>query len=338
MKHHATSENFKQSFAENLPVKGSIIRIEHNRENPYVVLNKQPLFNENLSLKAKGLWAQCLARPNDWEFHVNEMVKRCKEGKRAIYSVIDELIENNYAIRLQAYEKAENGKFTCGITEYVFFEFRISDEEKGEYIEKFKKSFRCCGFSHIRDRSIRSAPILSKEEETKEKGGSKSAPKVALPEPPLSFSSEAKEIAEIFWAYILKIHPNHKVPCIDKWSQDFIRGHKIDNRTWGQFKHVLKFIFEKNPHWAVRINRPADLLKHFDAIWKEMQIKQKGTIFDQNFKFASTVRKFLEEKRNEKHLFDVANQKLVFPGGASISMCSPPEEFKEILTKRYQLV
>lgn len=105
----------------------SIIRIIHNQENPYVQLNKKALWDERLSLKAIGLWARCMSRPDNWEFHVSEIIKNTKEGKSAIYTAIDELIEAGYCFRLQ---KREGEKFSrWGNIEYIFFEFPASQED-----------------------------------------------------------------------------------------------------------------------------------------------------------------------------------------------------------------
>lgn len=127
----------------------SIIRIKHNRENPFVQLNKEALWNEKISLKAIGLWARCISRPNDWRFHINELVSKCKEGRKAIDSAIHELIENNYAVRIDHWDKDERGRFINRQSEYVFFEFCATDQEKQEVLEELKKSFRYCCFGNF---------------------------------------------------------------------------------------------------------------------------------------------------------------------------------------------
>jgi len=110
----------------------SIIRIKHNRENPFVQLNKKALWDENLSLQAIGLWARCMSRPDNWIFNISEMVASSKEGKDAIYNTINELIKNGYCLRVQAKNKS-SGLFDK--VEYYFYEFKLSPEE----IEELKK-------------------------------------------------------------------------------------------------------------------------------------------------------------------------------------------------------
>lgn len=123
----------------------SIIRTVHNRENPYVLINREALRDPNLSLRAKGLWGLCLSHRDDYAFHVKTIVKQCIEGRTAIYSAIKELIENNYALRIDFIERNTNGKVKGGGVEYIFFEFKISDEEKQKYIDEFKNKFQRSG-------------------------------------------------------------------------------------------------------------------------------------------------------------------------------------------------
>lgn len=174
---------------ETLPVKeerSTIIRVVHNRENPFVQLNKQALWDNTLSLKAVGLWARCMSRPNDWKFSIKELVNKCKEGRRSVDSAMQELIKANYACRLEYTERAEDGKFKNAGVEYVFFEFPATEEEKAEQLEIFKKSFRNCGFGNCRNGDSRNAHLLIKslteKEETTEKDNTPLTP--SKPEPP----------------------------------------------------------------------------------------------------------------------------------------------------------
>ncbi len=124
----------------------SIVRVIHNRENPYVQLNKKALWNPNLSLKAVGLWARCMSRPDDWDFNVDELAEKCKEGTDAIYNAIKELIKEGYAIFLEHSVRGEDGKIKKRPTQYIFFEFPPTEEEKKKYLDEFKNSFLNPGF------------------------------------------------------------------------------------------------------------------------------------------------------------------------------------------------
>lgn len=105
--------------------KMSIVRISHNRENPYVMLNKKALEDPKLSWAAKGLWAYLMSRPDDWNVSVSHLSKIYSGkggGEKAIWSLLKELIENGYCTRTQ--NKLADGSF--GKVIYVIMEFKIS--------------------------------------------------------------------------------------------------------------------------------------------------------------------------------------------------------------------
>lgn len=159
----------------------SIIRVVHNQENPFVQLNKKALWDTNLSLKAVGLWARCMSRPDNWRFNIKELAANSKEGRRAIDSAISELIDHGYAVRVEYWEKSDDGKFTTKGFEYIFFEFTATEEDKIKVLEEFKKSFRNCCFGNLRDGDLRNEHLLIKKEntnkeETKKEGEGVNAP------------------------------------------------------------------------------------------------------------------------------------------------------------------
>jgi len=108
----------------------SIIRTEHNKDNPYVILKKTALEDKNLSWAAKGLWAYLMSRPDDWTISIPHLSKIYEEyggGETAIYNFLNELIKNGYCSRKQ--DKGEKGQF--GKYEYVITEFKIISPQPG---------------------------------------------------------------------------------------------------------------------------------------------------------------------------------------------------------------
>jgi len=86
-----------------------VIRVEKNKENPYVILDKDFLNNNNLTWQAKGLLAYLLSLPDNWQINVNDLKNRSKNGREATNSIIKELIKNGYIEREQT--KDAKGKF-----------------------------------------------------------------------------------------------------------------------------------------------------------------------------------------------------------------------------------
>lgn len=98
-----------------------LVRTSKDKNNPYVMLHKGFLEDINLSLKAKGLLAYCMSKPDGWQFHVDQLVDSLKEGSEAIYSGLKELIEHGYCVRKQG--KDVNSKFSK--VDYVLYELPI---------------------------------------------------------------------------------------------------------------------------------------------------------------------------------------------------------------------
>jgi len=101
----------------------SIVRTEHNKDNPYVLLNKKALEDKNISWAAKGLWSYLMSRPNDWEVSVAHLCKIYSGkggGERAIYSLLHELIGFGYCSKTQKF----NAKGQFEKLEYVITEFK----------------------------------------------------------------------------------------------------------------------------------------------------------------------------------------------------------------------
>lgn len=101
----------------------SIVRVDHNKNNPYVILNKKALEDPSLSWSAKGLWAYLMSRPDDWTVSVSHLSKIYDErggGEKAIYAFLNELIEKGYCTRKQL--KKEHGEFSK--VEYIITEFK----------------------------------------------------------------------------------------------------------------------------------------------------------------------------------------------------------------------
>lgn len=89
----------------------------------FTILANAVLENPRLSFKAKGLWAYCMSRPDDWEFHVEHLATVSKEKKRAIYAALEELILEGLVIKSQANKKKGERKGQEGFApvEYTIY-------------------------------------------------------------------------------------------------------------------------------------------------------------------------------------------------------------------------
>lgn len=87
----------------------TMVRIIKDKENPYVMLNKKFLSNENLSWQAKGMLSYLLSLPDDWKIYESEISTHSKDGIKCANSCIKELISNGYINRGRL--KDEKGRF-----------------------------------------------------------------------------------------------------------------------------------------------------------------------------------------------------------------------------------
>jgi hypothetical protein len=96
----------------------AVVRVSKSN-SPYVLLHKDFLEDPNISLKLKGFLAYCLSKPNDWKFHVKHLISVLKEGKDAIYAIIEEGIENGY---IQKFTQQRKNKGQFETVDYIIYE------------------------------------------------------------------------------------------------------------------------------------------------------------------------------------------------------------------------
>lgn len=100
----------------------TVFRVEKNRE--FVVMSNKFLREKEMSLKAKGLLALCLALPDDWNYSLNGLCAICKESQTSIRSALKELETFNYLQRNR--KQNEKGHF---IYEYVIYETPYAENQ-----------------------------------------------------------------------------------------------------------------------------------------------------------------------------------------------------------------
>lgn len=104
----------------------SIIRVQKNSDNPFVMIDKRIFSDNRISWKAKGILGYLLSKPDDWKVIVGDLVKQSKDGEKSVYSGLRELIDSGYLVRQAC---RENGKIVSW--EYIVFETpQIENREK----------------------------------------------------------------------------------------------------------------------------------------------------------------------------------------------------------------
>ena len=312
----------------------TIVRVKHNRENPYVLINKAALWNPNLSLKAVGLWAKCLSRPDDWKFHVSELADSSKEGKRAIYSAIDELESERYVLKLKVFEKNINGKFEGGAVEYIFFEFPYSDQERDDCILEFNKSFRLCGFGDRRGGDVQNAPLLSTDSSsllsTDKKPIYNKTPKPSSAPPQVS--AEADSLCTFFFEKIRERNPEFKEPKLSKWILEFDCLLRLDKRDPVNVKKLIEWA-SNHKWWKTACLSPSKLRKDYDIMVAQMNgDSEKETIRKNRFYAMDLKEKYPEQMKalsfDDKYAINRTK-------GKEIPFNLPDQTFKKALVEMF---
>ena len=94
------SKSFRE-LKQKFESKKNIVRVQKNKENPYVMINKSCLNDANLSWAAKGLHSYLLSLPDNWEIYVDELIKHTSAGRDHTYRVVNELLEHGYMEKVQ---------------------------------------------------------------------------------------------------------------------------------------------------------------------------------------------------------------------------------------------
>jgi hypothetical protein len=101
----------------------TIFKIEHNSDNPYVILDKRPIENPSMSWKAKGLLAYLISRPDKWIVRMGDLIKRSTDGEHATRAAIQELIDAGHIVRETVRQGGRFESWTMKVYEQPFCGF-----------------------------------------------------------------------------------------------------------------------------------------------------------------------------------------------------------------------
>lgn len=106
----------------------TIIRVQKNKDNPFVMIDKRPSRNRALSWKAKGILYYLLGKPDNWEINETDLIKQSTDGRDSVRSGLDELQDAGHLVKIKTREK---GKWARNI--WTLYEVPI--DENGNPID-----------------------------------------------------------------------------------------------------------------------------------------------------------------------------------------------------------
>lgn len=225
----------------------------------FVILHKGALEDPNLSFKAKGLWAYCLSRPDDWVFHVKHLSTVSQDGEDAVYSAIKELQEAGYIRKIQT---QANGRFQK--VDYEIYEIPIE-------IQKILplRDFPDAVFPDAENPALLSIdPIPSIEEEI-------------ISRPSASPPPQAVGISTRLLQAILKTKPDFKQRDLRGWVKEIELMSRLDNRSWEAIEKVIEWL-PSNSFWAKNVLSAGSLRKQFDRLELEMKSSRSNSKDEDN--------------------------------------------------------
>jgi DNA-binding MarR family transcriptional regulator len=104
----------------------SIIRVEHDKNNPFVIVSTELIRDKLLSFEARGFLIFLLAKPDEWRIRPEALAKECGLHFTTIYRLIKVLIKSGYISREIITRRTPEGRFTSGSL-YTVYEKRIEN-------------------------------------------------------------------------------------------------------------------------------------------------------------------------------------------------------------------
>lgn len=103
-------------------------KVNRKKTDNFTIISNVFLRDKDLSIKAKGFLAVVMGLPDDWDFTINGICSIIKEGKTAVYNVINELKEKRYC----RIESCRDEKGQMAGNDYFFYEEPYSDQPHTE--------------------------------------------------------------------------------------------------------------------------------------------------------------------------------------------------------------
>ena len=200
-------------------------RVKKHQHN-YVIMDKSGLTDKRLSLRARGMLAYFLTKPDDWEINIRDLARQTPEGREALTTAMRELEQYGYAVK--TLYRDDQGR----LRGYVTTIYETADLARAD-IQKTEVGFYEVGAREVGTREV-GQPAPTKELNTTKdlkKRGLKEEEENSLVDQPgkpgkstterspslsLSRLKKKKAYSALFWAFY-EAYPRHEDPD-DAWK------------------------------------------------------------------------------------------------------------------------
>ena len=318
-------------MTENIATK--IHRSKHDRENPYVMINKKMLHDPNLDPQDKGVLAYLLSLPNDWDINLSHLAKVLGTGRDRIRNVINNLIKHGYCLKSEnrdarnryigtSYEVSEEPIFLNKNTSKSDSGPETENPSVDKYLKmstknsKPKTDFPAPQSPAPENPTLLSNDIILKNEKNN----------ILLSEPAVrTVSANAKTLSKFFFSKLKENNPNQKAPNFSTWDKHFDYMLRIDKREFEEIKQVIAWA-QADDFWHTNVRSPEKLRQQFDTLIIKMKAKSK----DENVRLNRTYAMGVKAKYPTHMRSLVINDKFAINAtlGKEISLSMKHEAFK----------
>ena len=273
-----------------------IIRREKRSER-FSVLNTEPIEDKNLSAVALGIYVYIMSKPDNWNAHKNEILKRfggatIKTSKNVIDSAFSELIKAGYIVLKTIVSRTDENKVRFAGKEYLFFdtpqlskdnncrETEIMEAREKSKIDKTRKSKEV---AHITNtdlitniNNITNTDLITNKE--------KSDFSFLENDPELIALNDKKQTQEILPAVVYQKPKKEKAPQIypANFSPAIIRA--VENFI--EYRKEIKKPFKSEKSQQTKVNQWSDQIEAYgdlivlDSIETAIANGWQGTFID----------------------------------------------------------
>lgn len=204
----------------------------------FTIFANQIFEDENLSLKAKGLFGYMWTKSDDWNFYVTELVKHSKCGRDQVMGALDELERNGYLLRSR--NRNSLGQLTNKST------WLLSDTPKKHWIEQKNKK--------VKKVKTKKAVNKSVDNYTQPKSENPTLENPTLENPTLPSTDITKYLNnQVLNSSLSKSLPRENQRIVSKQPAiDYERDEKINNKI---NKIIVEFDYQRK-YWHVEDMKP----------------------------------------------------------------------------------
>ena len=95
----------------------TIIRAEHDRDNPYFPMRRDTAQDNRLSWEARGLLVYVLSKHNNWQIMLGDLRRQGSAGQNVTRSILRKLEADDYLIRRRVNNEMGYFEWECTIYE-----------------------------------------------------------------------------------------------------------------------------------------------------------------------------------------------------------------------------